>query len=86
MKVITAIRNQELDQAFVGWARGFTAPVSRTFRGTMRRVMGLAPIVVQQIFQVIRDINQDGITILLVEQNAKKALQIADYAYVIMGL
>ena len=44
--------------------------------------MGLAPIVVQEIFDVIQDINKDGTTILLVEQNAKKALQIADYAYV----
>ena len=44
--------------------------------------MGLAPIVVQEIFDVIKDINGSGTTILLVEQNAKKALQIADYAYV----
>jgi len=43
VKVITAIRNKELDQAFVGWASGFTAPVSRTFRGTMRRVMRKIP-------------------------------------------
>lgn len=44
--------------------------------------MGLAPIVVQEIFDVIKDINNSGTTILLVEQNARKALQIADYAYV----
>lgn len=44
--------------------------------------MGLAPIVVQEIFDVIQDINRNGTTILLGEQNAKKALQIADYAYV----
>lgn len=44
--------------------------------------MGLAPLVVQQIFDVIRDINHMGTTVLLVEQNARKALQIADYAYV----
>ena len=44
--------------------------------------MGLAPIVVQEIFDVIKDINDSGTTILLVEQNARKALQIADYAYV----
>ena len=44
--------------------------------------MGLAPLVVQQIFDVIRDINKMGTTGLLVEQNARKALQIADYAYV----
>ena len=44
--------------------------------------MGLAPLVVQQIFDVIKDINKLGTTVLLVEQNARKALQIADYAYV----
>ena len=44
--------------------------------------MGLAPIVVQEIFEVIKAINDGGTTVLLVEQNAKKALKIADYAYV----
>ena len=44
--------------------------------------MGLAPLVVQQIFDVIKDINKMGTTVILVEQNARKALQIADYAYV----
>ena len=44
--------------------------------------MGLAPLVVQQIFDVVREINQNGTTVLLVEQNARKALAIADYAYV----
>lgn len=44
--------------------------------------MGLAPLVVQQIFDVVKKINQNGTTVLLVEQNARKALQIADYAYV----
>ncbi len=44
--------------------------------------MGLAPLVVQEIFDVIRAINKSGTTVLLVEQNAKKALQIADQAYV----
>jgi len=44
--------------------------------------MGLAPLVVQQIFDVVKAINQGGTTVLLVEQNARKALQIADYAYV----
>ena len=44
--------------------------------------MGLAPQVVQQIFDVVKAINQGGTTVLLVEQNARKALQIADYAYV----
>ena len=45
--------------------------------------MGLAPILVQEIFDIIQDINKAGTTILLVEQNANKALQIADRAYVI---
>jgi len=44
--------------------------------------MGLAPLVVQQIFDVVKQINEGGTTVLLVEQNARKALQIADYAYV----
>ena len=47
--------------------------------------MGLAPIIVKQIFEIIEEINKDGMTILLVEQNAHKALQIADYAYIIEG-
>lgn len=44
--------------------------------------MGLAPLVVQEIFEVIQKIAKSGTTIMLVEQNAKKALSIADYAYV----
>ena len=44
--------------------------------------MGLAPLVVQQIFDVVKEINKGGTTVLLVEQNARKALAIADYAYV----
>jgi len=40
--------------------------------------MGLAPIIVQQIFQIIREINQTGVTVLLVEQNAAQALALAD--------
>jgi len=45
--------------------------------------MGLAPILVEQIFQIIEDLNQAGTTILLVEQNAGMALEIADRAYVL---
>jgi branched-chain amino acid transport system ATP-binding protein len=44
--------------------------------------MGLAPLLVQEIFDIIKDINDKGTTILLVEQNASMALQIADRAYV----
>ena len=42
--------------------------------------LGLAPIVVQGIFDIIREINRQGVTILLIEQNANRAQQIADYA------
>ena len=45
--------------------------------------MGLAPLLVNEIFRIIGEIKAQGIPILLVEQNARKALQIADYAYVI---
>ncbi|WP_148133962.1 ABC transporter ATP-binding protein [Candidatus Formimonas warabiya] len=45
--------------------------------------MGLAPIVVQEIFRIIKEINHNGTTILLVEQNARMALAISDYAYVL---
>ncbi|MFN3410775.1 MAG: ABC transporter ATP-binding protein [Exilispira sp.] len=45
--------------------------------------MGLAPVLVEEIFNTIIKINKNGSTILLVEQNAKKALEISDYAYVL---
>ncbi|HZK87143.1 MAG TPA: ABC transporter ATP-binding protein, partial [Syntrophomonas sp.] len=45
--------------------------------------MGLAPLLVDHIFQVIKDLNEAGMTILLVEQNALKALKIANRGYVL---
>ena len=45
--------------------------------------MGLAPILVKEIFSIIEEINKNGTTILLIEQNAKMALSIADKAYVL---
>ncbi len=45
--------------------------------------MGLAPVLVDEIFQILCQINRQGTTILLVEQNARKALEIAHYAYVL---
>ena len=45
--------------------------------------LGLAPNLVQLIFDLIRDINRQGVTILLIEQNANMALKVADYGYVL---
>ena len=45
--------------------------------------LGLAPLVVKMIFDIIRAINKEGTTVLLIEQNAKAALEIADYGYVL---
>ena len=45
--------------------------------------MGLAPLFVEEIFRIVADLKREGRTILLVEQNAQAALEIADYAYVI---
>ena len=45
--------------------------------------LGLAPLLVQEVFDIIREINKEGKTILLVEQNAFGALNVADYAYVL---
>ena len=45
--------------------------------------LGLAPLVVKGIFEIIREINRQGVTVLLIEQNANMALKTADYAYVL---
>ncbi|KKK37403.1 amino acid ABC transporter ATPase [Mesobacillus campisalis] len=45
--------------------------------------MGLAPLIVADIFKIIKEINQSGTTVLLVEQNARQALKISDYGYVL---
>jgi branched-chain amino acid transport system ATP-binding protein len=45
--------------------------------------LGLAPLMVEEIFRIIREIHESGTTVLLVEQNANKALSIADYGYVL---
>ena len=45
--------------------------------------LGLAPLIVKDIFSIIKTINKEGITVLLIEQNANMALQVADKAYVL---
>ena len=45
--------------------------------------LGLAPLVIAQIFDIIREIREQGVTVFLVEQNANKALQVADRGYVL---
>ena len=45
--------------------------------------MGLAPLLVQEIFNIIKEINDSGTTVLLVEQNANMALKVAHHAYVL---
>jgi branched-chain amino acid transport system ATP-binding protein len=47
--------------------------------------LGLAPLIVQHIFEVVRAINGEGVTVLLVEQNARAALELADRAYIVEG-
>jgi branched-chain amino acid transport system ATP-binding protein len=47
--------------------------------------LGLAPLIIQQIFKILKDISKMGTTIFLVEQNANKALQLADRGYVLVG-
>jgi branched-chain amino acid transport system ATP-binding protein len=45
--------------------------------------LGLAPLIVKMIFDIVKAINAEGVTVLLIEQNAKAALEIADYGYVL---
>lgn len=45
--------------------------------------LGLAPLIVAEIFRILKEINQEGVTILIVEQNALQTLKISDYAYVL---
>ncbi|MDC6690165.1 branched-chain amino acid ABC transporter ATP-binding protein, partial [Leclercia adecarboxylata] len=45
--------------------------------------LGLAPIIIQQIFEIIEQLREDGVTVFLVEQNANQALKLADRGYVL---
>jgi branched-chain amino acid transport system ATP-binding protein len=84
-------RLKERRRQIAGTLSGGEQQMVATARGLMARPrillmdepsMGLAPLVVEQVFETIQAINRDGTTVLLVEQNALMALEIADYAYV----
>jgi branched-chain amino acid transport system ATP-binding protein len=84
-------RLKELAPQLAGTLSGGEQPMQAMARAMMRHPelllldepsMGLSPIMVEKIFEVIRDVHQQGITILLVEQNAKLSLQAADRGYV----
>lgn len=83
---------RERKNQFAGTLSGGEQQMLAVARGLMSRPkillldepsMGLAPIIVNQIYSLIKKIKESGITVLLVEQNAKKALSICDYAYVL---
>jgi len=85
-------RLKERRQQFAGSLSGGEQQMLVIGRGLMARPgvllldepsLGLAPLLVAEIFSIVNDINQEGTTLLLVEQNAKKALAVADRAYVL---
>ncbi|GAP07206.1 MAG TPA: ABC transporter ATP-binding protein [Anaerolinea thermolimosa] len=85
-------RLRERRKQFGGTLSGGEQQMLAIARGLMSRPslllldepsMGLSPILVEQIFEIIRDINEQGTSILLVEQNAQMALSIADRGYVL---
>jgi branched-chain amino acid transport system ATP-binding protein len=91
-RVFTIFPRLKERQRQMGWTlSGGEQQMLAVARGLMTRCqlmlldepsMGLSPILVEQVFRVIQDIRKTGTTILLVEQNAHMALQIADYCYV----
>ena len=75
-------RNWQLAGTLSGGEQQMLA-VGRALMSRPKLLMGLAPLVVQGIFDIIRTVNEQGVTVLLIEQNANMALKIADYAYVL---
>jgi len=85
-------RLKERRQQYAGSLSGGEQQMLVMGRGLMARpgvllldepALGLAPMLVAEVFNIVRDINAEGTTLLLVEQNARKALAVADRAYVL---
>ena len=81
-------RSWQLAGTLSGWEQQMLA-VARALMSHPKLMMmdepslGLAPLIVQDIFNIIKEINKQGVTILLIEQNANMALRIADQGYVL---
>ncbi len=87
---LLAERRDQRAQTMSGGQQQMLA-IGRAMMGLPRLLMldepslGLAPLIVQQIFEVVRALNREGATVLLVEQNARAALELADRAYIVEG-
>ena len=84
-------RLKEREKQYGGLLSGGEQQMRAIGRGMMARPklmmfdepsLGLAPVIVQQVFEVIKELNKEGLSIMLIEQNAQKALSISDHAYI----
>ncbi len=84
-------RLKEREKQYGGLLSGGEQQMLAIGRGLMARPkllmfdepsLGLAPVIVQQVFDVIKEINKEGISVMLIEQNAQKALGICNHAYI----
>ena len=84
-------RLKEREKQYGGLLSGGEQQMLAIGRGMMARPklmmfdepsLGLAPFIVQQVFEVIKELNKEGLSIMLIEQNAQKALSISDHAYI----